>query len=159
MWGQAHLYSSKNIAKSQDILEQQKLGPSLGSGARGLSCKVCAKRSFPMGSLCPLGKEIEVPLTSGHYNTGKIKIIKQENEAKNHRGLQSRWEPGLLPLHTLSEVVVRNWKTLSNHLPGASEQFSSIRKQFELCWLYEKGKAILDLKVSRTGRAHLPSKG
>lgn len=68
-------------------------------------------------------------------NTGKIKLMKQEQEEKNSKVCRDAVSLSALPLprlHSLPVAIVRNWKTISNHLPGAAEQFSPIRKQFEL---------------------------
>lgn len=119
-----------------------------------LQCKGLAEAGSQWGSPGPFRKEIVAQLAPGHDNKHrKNKIIKQEKEGKNDRGLRQCWEPGLRQWRSLPEVIVRNWKTLSSHLPGAAEQFSSISKQFEICWLYEKGTTMLDLKVSEIERA------
>lgn len=109
---------------------------------------------FPMGSPWLFQKETGAQLTPGHYNKHrKNKITKREKEEKNNRGLWQCWEPGLRQWRSLPEVIVRHWNTLSSHLPGVAEQFSSISKPFEICWLYEKGMTVLDLKVSKIERA------
>lgn len=139
-------------------LERQGQGKARPWSIWRLQCKVFAKAGSQRGSPWPFQRETAAQLTAGHYNKHrKNKRIKQEKEEKNDRGLQRCWGPGLRQLRSLPQVIVRNWKTLSNHLPGAAEQFSSISKQFELRWLYDKGKTVLDLKVSGTEGALWPA--
>jgi hypothetical protein len=63
------------------------------------------------------------------------------------------------PVEFTSCAIVEHWKTISNHLPEAAEQFSPIRKQFELGLLCRKGKAVLDLQCQGQKGSLLPSKG
>ena len=98
MQEKAHLLLCKSLSKSPKAAKA-------GGKARQcriwcLQCKVFAKVSSQWGSPWSFRKEIVGQLTSGHYNKHrKNKIIKQETEEKNGRGLQQCWEPGLRQLH------------------------------------------------------------
>lgn len=153
--GKAHLHFCKSLVKSSG--EARVRGKAGQWHIWGLQWKVFAEAGSRWGSPCPFQKEMVAQLTSGHYNKHrKNKIIKQEKEEKKDRDLQPRWEPGLQQLHSLPQGIVRNWKTLPNHLPGAAEQFSSISKQFELCWLWKRRARPEGLQAER---APLLSKG